>query len=106
MKITGRRGMAFTPKIVQQYATRLAGALVSSSWVKRFTARHADDLKVRWTTTLEAFRTRALNRTVVREYFDIIWELIEKYHIPPENIYNMNEKGNMLGLGKRRRVCR
>jgi hypothetical protein len=28
-------------------------------------------------------------------------ELIEEHAIPPENIYNMDEKGIQLGLGKR-----
>lgn len=53
------------------------------------------------TTGLEQCRARALNEHVVREYFNILNELITKYNIPPENIYNMDEKGILLGVGKR-----
>ena len=41
-----------------------------------------------------------MNPTLVQEYFDILTELITTYQIPPENIYNMDEKGVQLGVGK------
>lgn len=53
------------------------------------------------TTGLEQCRARALNEHTVREYFTILNDLITRYNIPPENIYNMDEKGILLGVGKR-----
>jgi hypothetical protein len=34
-------------------------------------------------------------------FFDILQEVLQKYHIPVENIYNMDEKGVQLGVGQR-----
>lgn len=52
------------------------------------------------TTTLEQCRAQSLNFTAVHEYFEILKDLILKYNIPPENVYNMDEKGILLGIGK------
>ncbi|PSS32144.1 hypothetical protein PHLCEN_2v2100 [Hermanssonia centrifuga] len=103
IKVMGHRGVPFTPAMVTEYASHIAGTPVGDSWIQRFKARHPD-LKIRWTSSLEACRARALNPTLVKEYFNIIHELIVKYHITPENIYNMDEKGLLLGIGKRVRA--
>ena len=42
-----------------------------------------------------------LNQTAVDGFFKTVKELIEEYAIPPKNIYNMDEKGIQLRLGKR-----
>ncbi|KAJ7057633.1 hypothetical protein C8F01DRAFT_927532, partial [Mycena amicta] len=53
---------------------------------------------------LEECRARALNRTVVKEYFDILQETIAEYNIKPKNIWNMDEKGVQLGDAGKVRV--
>ncbi|KAF8062501.1 hypothetical protein FPV67DRAFT_1368164, partial [Lyophyllum atratum] len=50
---------------------------------------------------LEQCRARSLNRTVVQEFYDMLKGLINEYSIVPANIYNMDEKGIQLGVGKR-----
>ncbi|KAJ3534000.1 hypothetical protein NM688_g7200 [Phlebia brevispora] len=103
IKVVGRRGIPFSPQLVQDYASELAEEPVGDSWVRRFAQRHPD-LKLSWTTNLEQCRARALNRHLVQEYFHLIHELILKYNLTPENIYNMDEKGIMLGIGRRTRA--
>lgn len=102
-KVLARRGVPLDPTTICEYASKLAGESLGDTWLRRFRERHPE-LKVRWSTGLEQCRARALNRTLVGEYFDIIFECIIKYDIPPENIYNMDEKGLLLGLGKRIRA--
>jgi hypothetical protein len=41
-----------------------------------------------------------LNPTTVAAFFDILKEVLHKYNIPVENIYNMDEKGVQLGVGQ------
>ncbi|KAF9470613.1 hypothetical protein BDN70DRAFT_770952, partial [Pholiota conissans] len=53
---------------------------------------------------LESCRARALNKTQVTEFFDILQDLITQYKIKPHNLYNMDEKGIQLGIGKRVKV--
>jgi hypothetical protein len=100
VKTVGRRGMPLTTSTLRDFASNICQVPVGTSWAKRFIARHPE-LKIRWTTGLEKCRAQSLNRTVVNEFFELIRDLIETHNIPPENIYNMDEKGVQLGIGKR-----
>ena len=88
------------PQMLHDYASELAGEEVGKNWTSRFIQRHPD-IKVRWTTSLEACRAQSLNPTLVREFFDLLRTIILEYGIPPENIYNMDEKGLLLGVLER-----
>lgn len=92
--------MPLSPTTLTEYASKLSGRPVGANWYKRF-LQDNPDIKIRMTTTLEQCRARSLNRTLVSEYFDILKDLIIKHNIPPENIYNMDEKGILLGIGKK-----
>ena len=61
--------------------------------------RHPD-LKTWWTQSLEQCRANNVNRPTVYKFFDILEELVKEFNIPIENIYNMDEKGVQLGVGK------
>ncbi|KAJ6564963.1 hypothetical protein DFH09DRAFT_840702, partial [Mycena vulgaris] len=50
---------------------------------------------------LEECRARALNPTVVHDYFTLLQDTIDRYDIKFKNIYNMDEKGVQLGVGAR-----
>ncbi|KAH9913169.1 uncharacterized protein B0H18DRAFT_837456, partial [Fomitopsis serialis] len=43
---------------------------------------------------------RALNKPNVTKFYELLKEIVETRHIPPENIYNADEKGVQLGIGK------
>jgi hypothetical protein len=62
--------------------------------------RHPE-LKLKWTTGLEHCHAQALNPTTVGGFYDNLKDILDKYDIPEENIYNMDEKGIQLGMGKR-----
>lgn len=96
----GRRGIPLHPSAVAQHAFVISGVEVGEHWVRRFRDRHGE-LKAKWTTGLEKCRAQALNETAVNGFFDILGEMLEKYDIPEENIYNMDEKGIQLGIGRK-----
>ncbi len=85
--------------VTDQTADIISGP-VGGAWVDRFKSRHKD-LKVKWTSTLEKCRATNVNPTLVGEFYDILEEVIHKYNIQPENLYNMDEKGIQLGIGSR-----
>jgi hypothetical protein len=103
IKEMGRRGLPMTPALIIEYASEIHGKRLGEKWLRLFRKRNPD-LKARWASGLEACRAQAVNRTVVSEFYDILQELVETYQIPPENIYNMDEKGIQLGIGKRVKV--
>ncbi|KAF8200886.1 hypothetical protein BJ912DRAFT_921467 [Pholiota molesta] len=94
-QITWSAGVPLSPSTITEYAAVILGDSVSTKWVYGF-QKHHPDLVVRWTTGLESCH--------VTEFFEILKDLTEKYHIKPHNIYNMDEKGLQLGVGKRARV--
>ncbi|KAJ7784964.1 hypothetical protein DFH07DRAFT_726515 [Mycena maculata] len=87
----GERGIPLSLATINDYASELAGGPVGVNWAKRFKERHPD-LKVKWTSSLEECRAKALNRPTVHDYFILLADTIECYDIKPKNIYNMDEK--------------
>ena len=92
--------MAITATVIADYVADIVGRDVSETWVRHFKARHPE-LKVKWTSMLERCRAASLNPALVNEFYDLLEDTIAKYNIPPENIYNMDEKGIQLGIGQK-----
>lgn len=103
IKVMGRRGMPLAYKAIAEHASIVVQEDVSVNWAWSFRKRHPD-LKARWTTGLEACRAQCLNRVLIAEYFDILEEILIKYDISCENVYNMDEKGIQMGIGGRTMV--
>ena len=84
---------------VAEYASVIINGPISTRWVYAFRKWHPD-LVVRWTTGLEFCCAQVLNKTQVTGFFDILHDLLTHYKITPNNLYNMDEKGVQLGVGK------
>ena len=71
---------------------------VGKCWIKRFLKRHSyDTVKQK---VLEQNRQVAENPKVVREWFEKLRKVIQEEGILPEDIYNMDETGFQIGVGK------
>lgn len=97
--MTGYRSVPLTPELIHDYASDIAGEPLGQNWTPRFLLRHRD-IKVQKAATLEANRAQALNTSKIDEFYDVLKDLTTKYHIPPENMYNADEKGALMGIGK------
>ncbi|KAJ3914341.1 hypothetical protein F5877DRAFT_5761, partial [Lentinula edodes] len=53
---------------------------------------------------LEESRACSLTLAAVSTSYDVLADTVAQYEIPPENIYNMDEKGVQLGIGQRTAV--
>jgi AraC-like DNA-binding protein len=94
-----------TPKVVANIAQELCGRRLSKNWSSRFVARHKHRLDARYLNTIDLARHRADSRSNYEAYFAIIGQKLEDYKISADNIYNMDEKGFLIGrLQKARRV--
>lgn len=100
VKSLALRGIPLSPSSLNHYASVITGKPVGERWAYNFRKRHPD-LKARWTTTLECCRAKALNRTQVTGFFKVLKDVVDEFQILPSNIYNMDEKGVQLGVGKR-----
>ncbi|KIJ49824.1 hypothetical protein M422DRAFT_131433, partial [Sphaerobolus stellatus SS14] len=93
-------GNAWTRLMLCQCIFQLTGQKPSRKWVQRFTARHPK-LEPKRSRPLDPKRARAFNPNTISKFFDLYEKVICDYEIPPENIYNTDEKGIQLGGGKK-----
>ncbi|KAF8592788.1 hypothetical protein K439DRAFT_1274546, partial [Ramaria rubella] len=80
---------------------QLSGKVPGHVWVARFLEKHASELQPGKAQGLDPKRVTVFNETVVSRHFDLLGETLTKYDVPPENIYNEDEKGLQLGGGRK-----
>lgn len=94
-----------TPAIVAEIATQLGGRPPGLNWCSRFVTRHRLELDSRYLNSLDLERHHADSVALFEQYFSIVGKKICEYNIQPENTYNMDEKGFLLGnINKAKRI--
>jgi hypothetical protein len=94
-----------TRQMIINFATPLCRWEPGDSWFTRLLHRHPDDLITAWATPMESTRHIADNYERYRLYFDLLTKKVTEFDVLPENTYNMDEKGFMIGvIGKTKRV--
>ncbi|KAF1923328.1 uncharacterized protein M421DRAFT_75726, partial [Didymella exigua CBS 183.55] len=103
-ELTTRR-LPPTREMIRNFASAVAQETLSDSWVTRFLHRHNNCLLPRWASAMDSNCHYAESYTKYKQYFDILYSKIDKYNVEPENTYNMDEKGFMIGvIGRSKRV--
>jgi hypothetical protein len=103
-KLTERH-LAPTREMIQNFGESIAKQKLSQAWVTRFIHRNQHHFTTRWTTAMDANRHAADSGDKYRQYFDLLEQKIVRYDVKPENTYNMDEKGFMIGhVGRSKRV--
>jgi hypothetical protein len=98
VKSLTERHLMPTRKILRRIVTSLCKWEPSDRWVSRFLHRYPDDLLTAWTTPMEKSRHDAASYDSFCSYFDLLHSTIKQHSIEPENTYNMDEKGFMIGV--------
>ena len=98
-------GLPPTRAMIRNFASGLAKKAVSERWVGRFLKRHSGLLTNKYVNGMDRNRVRADSHDKYKAYFELLHSKMSKYNIPPDRIYNMDEKGFLLGqLSKSKRV--
>jgi hypothetical protein len=67
--------------------------------------RWPDRLISKWTTGMDNSRHKADSGKNYSLYFNLLRDKIDQYRVEPRHIYNMDEKGFMLGVvGRSKRI--
>jgi len=103
LKYCGHCGVPMTKAMVRQYAEAICGHSLGKNWPECFEKRHPD-ITTKLTTGLQSVRAGALNRANSSGTYDLKEFLTNEYNIAPENVYNTDEKGAILGDDGRVRV--
>ena len=91
--------------MIRNFAQEIIKKKVGKEWVNRFLKRHPIDLVSKWTAGLDHERTRADSAFKYTLHFELLSRKIEEYRIEPQNMYNMDEKGFLMGvLSKMKRI--
>ena len=73
----------------------------STNWIRKFIQKNADQIAKKRARGLDPKRAQAFTKDAVKSHFEKLESLIVGQSIPPENIYNEDEKGIQLGGGRK-----
>ena len=91
--------------MVRNFVYDIGGKWPGKSWSQRFCQRWKSDLTCKYLTTYDATRFKADSAWSYKLYFDLVEQKIQQYDVQPQNTYNMDEKGFLIGfLTKTKRV--
>jgi hypothetical protein len=77
----------------------LSGSVPGKNWVNRFEKRH-QEVRVSKPGNLDPKRAQNFNRSNVARFFDLLKGIYDVYpDLPPQHIWNMDEKGVQFGGG-------
>jgi hypothetical protein len=84
---------------VQKKAEALSGKRPSKSWVSYFLQHHTE-IRLGKPSGLDPKYAQAFNKPTVFKYFDLLMEIVCKFEVSIENVFNMDEKGCKRGGGR------
>ncbi|KAL3712911.1 hypothetical protein TMatcc_001613 [Talaromyces marneffei ATCC 18224] len=91
------RGLPPTNSMLANFAREISGKEPGKNWASRWLKAHSDKVISRYSTGLDSDRKKADSAYKYALYFELIGRKIWQYNLGPEQIYNMDEKGFMLG---------
>ena len=77
---------------------------VGENWVDRWLERWGKWLSTYWSTSLDTVRARALNPTIIEDYFQKVGETISTHKIDPDCLWSMDETSIAFGRACKTRV--
>lgn len=77
----------------------------SPKWLRGFLQRHTS-VRLGKPSSLDPKRAQAFNEATVSRHFELLKEVMDRHHIPWENVYNMDEKGIQRGGGRKMELLR
>ena len=72
-------------------------------WTRSFLSRHPD-LKKKFVVGLDKERSLAQNPEIITNWFQLFYDVVKEYNIDSNDIYNMDEKGILIGVIKKVKV--
>jgi hypothetical protein len=93
-----QQGLPRTRPMIHNMGSTIAHQQLSKAWVILFPNRHPHKLVSKWSTGMDATCHKADFHLKYKLYFDLLYSKMKEYNVLPENLYNMNEKGFMIGV--------
>jgi hypothetical protein len=92
------KGLYISHEMLRNFAKELTGKKPGKHWPGRFLKKHQIELTSAYTTAMDANRKRADSAYKYARYFNLLARKLDEYKVELENIYNMDEKGFLIGM--------
>jgi hypothetical protein len=93
-----RRGLPPTRAMIRRFGSDVAKRELGKGWVDRYIQRYNVYFVSRWATGMDRLRHKADSQSKYSLYFELLRTKLSQYGIEPRYIYNMDEKGFLLGV--------
>jgi hypothetical protein len=93
-----KRGLPPTREMIRNFSSEVAHQQLSESWVTRFINQHDLKLISKWASPMDRTRHQADSGSKYRLYFELLHQKITEYQLEARDIYNMDEKGFLIGI--------
>ena len=91
-------GLPPTHTMLANFAADITGKRPGKNWVTRWVKAHKDEVISRYSLGLDSDRKKADSAWRYTLYFELIGRKIKQYNLSADQIYNMDEKGFLLGI--------
>lgn len=99
------RGLPPTPAMLRTFVYDIVHKYPGKDWPHRFCKRWSNCLESRYLTAMDSSRQKADIKESYEHYFSLMKQKIEQYDVQACNMYNMDEKGFLIGvLTKSKRI--
>jgi hypothetical protein len=98
-----KQGLPPTRTMIRNFGSVVAQKPVSERWVSRFLERNKDHLTSKWSVGMDRNRHKADNMDSYSRYFALLHAKIRQYDVDARHIYNMDEKGFLIGVTSRQK---
>jgi len=96
-----RRGLPPNHHNVCTFAYNICGKWPGKNWATRFVHAHEDKITSQYLISFDISRKKADNWWLINHFFDLLQEKWKKYDYAPHNVYNIDEKGFLIGILKK-----
>ena len=101
LRLRGNNGNPMTHEQLRPLIFDLTWWRPGINWICKFIKNNFDKITEKTVHGLDPKCAEAFNEEVVTRHFEMLKSLIIRQRIPPENIYNEDEKGIQLGGGRK-----
>jgi len=84
--------------MIRNFAFNISKKIPGKNWPTRFISKYSSKLDSGFLKGFDLSQKKANSLEAYRRYFKLLFEKIDEYNISPQNSYNMDKKGFLIGV--------
>ncbi len=95
-----RQGLPPNHHNVRTFAYNICSKWPGKNWASEFVRKNKDTITSKYLVSFDLDRKKADNWWLIDHFFGLLQEKWKKYDYAPHNVYNIDEKGFLIGILK------